>query len=56
MRYKEQILQKVDAIENQLKYASKAMNSKNITANELIALLNQNIKKLEAVKSLIEAE
>jgi uncharacterized Fe-S cluster-containing protein len=56
MKYKEQILQKIESIENQLKYVEKALTTQNMSANEIVAILSQNLRKLESIKSFIEAE
>lgn len=56
MKYKEQILQKIESIENQLRYAEKALMQQSMSAKELAAVINQNVRKLESIKSFIEAE
>lgn len=56
MKYKQQILTKIDAVENALKYANSALDSNNISAAQLVEIINVQLKKVQSIKDLIEAE
>jgi len=56
MRYKEGILTRIESLELQLSFLVKNISSATISAEEAVKLLAENLRKLESIKELIEAE
>jgi hypothetical protein len=56
MKYKKQILTKLNALEASLDYILRNLNSSTITAEDTVSTIMQQMKQLESVKELVEAE
>jgi hypothetical protein len=56
MKYKIQILTKLNALETKLDYVLRNLNSSTISANETVDQLKQQLKQVNSIKDLIEAE
>jgi len=56
MKYKTQILTKIDSIENALDFVVRNLSSQSISAQETVTTLKNQLKQLQSVKDLTEAE
>ena len=56
MKYKTQILTKIDALETKLDYLVRNIGNSSVSGKEAIDLLNQQIRQLQSIRELIEAE
>lgn len=56
MKYKTQILTKIDSIENALDFVVRNLDSQSISAQETVTTLKNQLKQLQSVKDLTEAE
>lgn len=56
MRYKQQILTKINALETKLDYVVRNLNTSTISAQETVNQLKQQLRQLQSVRELIEAE
>jgi hypothetical protein len=56
MKYKTQILTKIDSIENALDFIVRNLSSHTISAEETVTTLKNQLKQLQSVKDLTEAE
>lgn len=56
MRYKSQILNLVESIDNQISTITRRLQQKAITEKEVTEILNEWQKKLESVANFVELE
>jgi hypothetical protein len=56
MKYKQQILDRIDGLENKVKYLTRQINASQISGAEAVNTLNENLRMLQSIKDLITAE
>jgi hypothetical protein len=56
MKYKQQILDRIEGLENKVKYLTRQINASQISGAEAVNTLNENLRMLQSIKDLITAE
>lgn len=56
MKYKQQILDRIEGLENKVKYLTRQINASQISGAEAVNTLNENLRTLQSIKDLITAE
>lgn len=56
MKYKQQILTRVDGLKNQLDYLRRQIESAKISGPEAVKTLNEILRRVEGIEQLIESE
>lgn len=56
MRRKNNVLTKIDAVQNALDYVVRNLGSKTISAEQTVEALKQQLRTLETIQSLVESE